>query len=84
MNQLFVSGIIPGAPADLADIEPGDMVIAINHQEVTNLIEMYKLIWSLGSAGSEITFNLRRDDKYLEITVKSDSRYNFMEKRKKH
>ena len=84
MNQLFVSGIIPGAPADLADIEPGDMVIAINHQEVTNLIEMYKLIWSLGSAGSEITFNLRRDDNYLEITVKSDSRYNFMEKRKKH
>ena len=84
MDQLVVSGVIPDAPADLAKIEPGDVVIAINDHEVTNLIEMYTLLWSLGSAGSKITLNLRRDDEYIEIIVKSDSRYNFMEKRKKH
>ena len=84
MDQLVVSGVIPDAPADRAKIEPGDVVIAINDHEVTNLIEMYTLLWSLGSAGSKITLNLRRDDEYIEIIVKSDSRYNFMEKRKKH
>jgi S1-C subfamily serine protease len=84
MDQLFISGVIPGAPADLAEIEPGDIVTAINNQKVRNLIEMYSLLWSFGTAGSEITLNLRRDGDYIEIIVKSDSRYNFMEKRKKH
>jgi S1-C subfamily serine protease len=84
MDQLFVSGVIPGAPADLAEIEPGDIVIAINDQEVTSLNEMYQLMWSSGTAGSEITFNLRRDGDYIEIIVKSDNRYSFMEKRKNH
>ena len=84
MDLLFVSSVIPGAPADLAEIEPGDIVTAINDHKVTSLIEMYRLLWSLGVAGSEVTLNLRRDGDYIEITVKSDSRYNFMEKRKNH
>ena len=84
MNQLFISGVIPNAPADLAKIEPGDIVTAVNNQKVTNLSSMYKLIWSLGTAGAEITLSLRRDNDNIEITIISDSRYNFMEKRKKH
>jgi S1-C subfamily serine protease len=84
MSQLFVSGVIPGAPADLAEIEPGDIITAINNQKVVNLVEMYRLLWSLGTAGSEITLNLLRDGDHIEIIVKSDSRYNFMEKRKMH
>ena len=83
-NQLFVSGVIPGAPADLAEIEPGDIVVAINGHKVTTLSDMYKLIWSLGAAGIKIMLNLYRDSDDIDIMVKSDSRYNFMEKRKKH
>ena len=84
MDQLFVSGVIPGAPADLAEIEPGDIVMAIDDQEVTNLIDMYRLLWSLGTAGSEITLSLHRDGDDIDVIVKSDSRYSFMEKRRKH
>ena len=84
MGQLFVSGTIPNAPADLAKVQSGDLIIAINGQEVNRLIDMYKLLWSLGPAGSIITLNLHRNDEEIDITVISDSRYSFIEKRKHH
>ena len=84
MDQLYVSGVIPNAPADLAKVQPGDLIIAINGQEVDRLTDMYRLLWSLGPAGSTITLNLNRNDEEVEITVISDSRYSFIEKRKHH
>ena len=84
MNQLFVSGIIPDAPADLAEIEPGDIIVALNGQSVKTLSHMYKVLWSLGAAGIEIVIKLCRDGTDIDVTVKTDSRYSFMEKRKKH
>jgi hypothetical protein len=45
---------------------------------------MYKLLWSLGSAGTEILLKIIRNTDEIDITVKSDSRYSFMDKRKKH
>ncbi|MBT4588745.1 MAG: serine protease [Rhodospirillaceae bacterium] len=84
MNRLFVSGVIPDAPADLAEVEPGDLIVGINDQDVPNLPAMYRLLWSLGPAGVEITLNLRRDGEDIDIVVTSDSRYSFMERRKNH
>ena len=45
---------------------------------------MYKVLWSLGAAGIEIVIKLYRDGTDIDVTVKTDSRYSFMEKRKKH
>jgi S1-C subfamily serine protease len=84
MDRLFVSGVIPDGPADLADVEPGDLIISINDHNLTNLPDMYRFIWSLGPAGTEITLNLRRDGGNIDIIVITDSRYRFMDKRKKH
>ena len=84
MNRLFVSCVIPDAPADYAAVEPGDLIVGINNQDVPSLPAMYRLLWSLGPAGVEVTLNLRRDGEELDIVVTTDSRYSFMERRKKH
>ncbi len=84
MSRLFVSGIIPNGPADLAGVEAGDLIVGIEDKEMDKLSEMYHLIWSLGPAGAEVLLNLRRDGEDIDISVTSDSRYSFMDKRKQH
>jgi hypothetical protein len=45
---------------------------------------MYKELWSAGEAGADIILNLRRDGEDIDITVHSESRYRFMERRRNH
>jgi S1-C subfamily serine protease len=77
MGRLFVSGTIPDGPADLAGIEPGDLIVAIAGQPVSTLADMYRRIWSQGGAGTPIMLNLRRDGDPIDVTVESASRYDF-------
>lgn len=84
MGRLFVSGLIPEGPAEQAGVEAGDLVAGINDKPVSTLAEMYKTLWSLGEAGMNIVMNLRRDGETVDITVKSDSRYRFMDRRRRH
>ena len=84
MNRLFVSGVIPDAPADLAGVEAGDLVYGINDETATSLAGLYRKLWSAGDAGTKIVLNLRRDGEDIDVTVKTDSRYSFLEQRANH
>jgi len=84
MNRLFVSGVIPDAPADIAGVEPGDLVYGINDDDTNSLPEFYRKLWSTGEAGTKIILNLRRDGEDIDVNVETDSRYSFMEKRSNH
>ncbi len=84
MGRLFVSGMVPEGPAAQAGIEPGDLVAGVNDAPVSTLIEMYKQLWAAGEAGADVILNLRRDGEDIDITVHSESRYRFMERRRNH
>jgi len=84
MGRLFVSGVIPDAPADIAGVEPGDLVYGINDDTAKSLPELYRKLWSVGDAGTNIILNLRRDGEDIDVTVETDSRYSFIEKRSNH
>ncbi len=84
MNRLFVSGVIPDAPADLAGVEAGDLVYGIDDESATSLSGLYRKLWSAGDAGTEIVLNLRRNGEDIDVTVETDSRYSFLEKRANH
>ena len=84
MGRLFVSGTIPDGPSDSAGVEPGDLITGINDETASSLTEMYRLIWSAGEAGVEIVINLRRDGEDIDISVTSQSRYTFMDRRSRH
>ena len=84
LDKLIVSGIIPNAPADMAGVKQGDLIETVNGEKVDSLSEMYKILWSLGSAGTRVILGVDRDGENIQITVTSDSRYNFMKTNKKH
>ena len=83
-DQLIVAGIVPDAPASKSDLEIGDLIKGINNHSTASLSEMYKKIWSLGVAGIDITINIIRDGLDLDVLIKTDNRYNYMDKRKEH
>ncbi|MFP6734387.1 MAG: S1C family serine protease [Rhodospirillales bacterium] len=84
MGRLFVSGTIPDGPSDTAGVEAGDLITGINDESASSLAEMYRLIWSSGEAGAEVVINLRRDGEDIDISVTSQSRYKFMDRRLRH
>ncbi len=83
-NKLFVAGIVPNAPSDRSELQTGDIITGINNKSITTLSEMYKKIWSLGEAGIDIILNINRDGLDFDILIKTDDRYNYMDKRKEH
>ena len=84
MNSLFVSGVIPDAPADLAGVEVGDVIAGLEDEPINSLSSMYRKLWSLGNAGITVMLNIKRDGEDMDVSVKSDSRYNLMSKRSNH
>ena len=50
-GQLVVVGIYSGCQADQAGLKSGDIVLSVNDEPVTSLSDMFRKVWSLGSAG---------------------------------
>ncbi len=84
MKNLFVSGVTLKGPASIAGINPGDIVTAVNGQQIDSLPRLYKVLWSQGNAGIKLILTIIREGTELDINVKSDSRYNFISKRHNH
>jgi len=63
-----VVGVIPGSPADSSEIEPGDLVIKINHQNVSawDITHYDKLL----DSGETITFTFLKGTKEIDKPLK--------------
>jgi S1-C subfamily serine protease len=83
-ERLFVTGVGPDGPADLAGMEPGDIVLSVEGVAVTDLAHMYRTIWAVGPPGAEIRFTILRDDDVLSIRVRTSDRYSRMNLPRRH
>ena len=63
---LLVTGVAAGSPANLAGIEPGDEVIAVNGTAASSLIQISRLI-AQTAPGGEIVMTLQRQDQRLDV-----------------
>jgi S1-C subfamily serine protease len=83
-DRVVVAGIAAKGPARRAGIETGDLILAVGNGEVNNLAHMYRRIWALGSAGTEIPFVIYREGRTVRIDVKSGDRADFLVKPPRH
>ena len=77
---LVVNGVAINAPADLAGVEPGDIVVAIGGEPVHGLADLFRRVWRTGPAGSEVALTLVRKGTRVEVNVRSASRDAFLKK----
>jgi S1-C subfamily serine protease len=83
-GQLMVGGIVRNGPAEQAGIRQGDVVLEVAGERVTSLATLFRKIWQLGPAGTEIPLALARESSLLRVRVHSADRGDYLKKPKLH
>lgn len=79
-DTLTVVGVYRDCPADKAGLRPGDVVLRINEEPVSSLANMFRRVWSLGSAGVSVPITVLRDSARHEAVIESADRSAFLRK----
>lgn len=70
-DYLTIVSPIEGSPAELAGLQPGDKVIAIDGEDMTGVAPEQARLKVLGPEGSKVTLTIAREgeDQPLEVTI---------------
>jgi S1-C subfamily serine protease len=79
-GQVVVGGLANDGPAHRAGIRQGDLVLEVAGQRVSSLADLFRKIWALGAAGSEIPLTLAREGSLLNVRLQSVDRNDFLKK----
>ena len=79
-HDLTVVGVYRNCPADQAGLRPGDVIVGIDDEPVVGLANMFRRVWSLGSAGVDVPLNVLRNAERVELKVRSGDRAGFQRK----
>lgn len=62
----FVRQVVPGAPADKAGIQPGDVVLSVNGKAIDGAVELRRNLGAL-KPGSAVTLQISRRGKLMDF-----------------
>lgn len=83
-DRLVVVGLAEGGPADRAGIRAGDVVVEVGGAPIGGLADLFRSIWALGPAGSDIALTVWRDGHALKRAVASLDRSAFLKSPRLH
>jgi S1-C subfamily serine protease len=83
-QKLVVMGLASRGPAQRAKIETGDTVLAVNGARADSLADLFRKIWAMGAAGVDVPLTLLRDQKTVDLVVKSADRNAFLKTPRMH
>jgi S1-C subfamily serine protease len=79
-QDLTVVGVYRNCPADKAGLRPGDVIVGIDDEPVVGLANMFRRVWSMGSAGVDVPLNVLRNAEKVQLKVRSGDRAGFQRK----
>jgi S1-C subfamily serine protease len=74
---LMIAGVYQDAPATVAGLRAGDLVVEIGGKSASGLSALFRTLWAIGPAGSEIPIRIERDGETLDMAVHSVDRRDF-------
>jgi S1-C subfamily serine protease len=83
-NQLMVAGVADDGPADRAGVKPRDLILEVAGKRAKGLADLFRKIWQLGPAGTDIPLTVARGGDTLRLTLKSVDRNDFLKKPQLH
>ncbi len=83
-DKIVVANVSNNGPAKRANLQQGDIVLAVAGTEVSDLAEFFRKVWSLGTAGVEVPLTIFRDGRTFEARVVSGDRSNFLKRPSLH
>jgi S1-C subfamily serine protease len=79
-GMVAVAGVAAGGPAERAQLRSGDLVLEVAGRKVGGLAELFRSIWRLGPAGTEVPLKISRDGAVSQVRVRSGDRQDFLKK----
>lgn len=79
-NRVVVAGLASQGPAKAARLKTGDILLSIGGEDVHDLADLWRRLWSLGNAGVEVPLLIYRDGRALEVKVASADRDKFLKR----
>ena len=73
-GHLMVVRVAPNGPADGAGIDPGDIIVGIGQEPITDLADFYRRLWKLGPAGTEVTLRVLKGGEMRDLKLRSIDR----------
>jgi len=83
-GHVVIGGLAPGGPAERAGAQLGDLVLEAGGEKVTSLAALFRRVWSLGPAGTDIPLTLSRRGASSAIRIHSADRNDFLKKPRLH
>ena len=76
-GRLVVERVVSGSPSEKAGIESGDIILAVNKQEVRGMADFYRKVWALGKGGVDVPLRILQGIQIREIVVHSTARSQY-------
>jgi S1-C subfamily serine protease len=83
-GQLVVNGLATDGPAARAGVKLGDRVLEVAGQRVTGLPDLFRKVWRLGPAGTDVPLTLARGQSRSRVHVRSTDRDELLKKPLRH
>ena len=83
-DKVVIVGLARNGPAQRADLRTGDIVMAVDGTEVSELAPLFRRIWAQGEAGVEVPLTIYRDGRTFDVRVASSERSRFLKKPSMH
>jgi S1-C subfamily serine protease len=79
-GNLMVVRVSREGPADEAGIAPGDIILGVGADKVSDQADFYRRVWALGGAGVSVPLRVLKGGDVREVPVKSIDRSDFLRK----
>ena len=73
-SHLVVASTYDGCPADRAGVEVGDLIVEVAGEPIDGLAELFRKVWGIGPAGSDIPLTIVRDGEPRPVLLESIDR----------
>jgi S1-C subfamily serine protease len=79
-GHLMVVRVSRDGPAEGAGIGPGDIILAVDGEQVSDQADFYRRVWKLGPAGTEVPLKLLKGSTVRDVKVRSVDRMDVLSK----
>ncbi|MEQ9057811.1 MAG: S1C family serine protease [Gammaproteobacteria bacterium] len=76
-GHFVVAGTYDDGPAARAGLDAGDVVVSVAGVRPTTLADLFRALWTSGTAGCAVTLEIARDDEIQAVRVDSVDRRDF-------
>ncbi len=83
-NKVVVIGISGNGPAARAELEAGDVILAIDGERISSQAAFYRKLWSLGNAGVDVPLTVHHEGVTFDVVLASTDRARLLKAPRLH